>query len=65
MREEQLGGKMKKVLSTIYLGTEQLARLNRLSAITRVPKAAYMREGIDIVLKKYEKGLKGRTKKEG
>ncbi len=54
---------MKKVLSTIYLDTEQLARLNRLSAITRVPKAAYIREGIDIVLKKYEKGLKGRTKK--
>jgi len=54
---------MKKVLSTIYLDTEQLARLNRLSAITRVPKAAYIRGGIDIVLKKYEKQLKGRTKK--
>ncbi len=42
---------------------EQLARLNRLSEITRVPKAAHIREGIDIVLKKYEKQLKGRTKK--
>ncbi len=54
---------MKKVLSTIYMNTEQLARLNRLSATTRVPKAAYIREGIDIVLKKYEKQLKSRTKK--
>ena len=54
---------MKKVLSTIYLDTEQLARLNRLSAITRVPKAAYIREGIDIELKKYEKGLNGRLNK--
>ena len=54
---------MKKVLSTIYLDKEQLARLNKLSEITRVPKAAYIREGIDIVLKKYEKQLKRRHKK--
>ncbi len=54
---------MKKVLTTCYIDKEQFARLNRLSAITRVPKAAYIREGIDIVLKKYEKQLKGRTKK--
>ena len=54
---------MKKVLSTIYLDKEQLARLNRLSEITRVPKAAYIREGIDIVLEKYEKELRGRHKK--
>jgi predicted DNA-binding protein len=52
---------MRKVLITIYMDKEQLARLNILSAITRVPKAAYIREGIDIVLKKYEKQLKGRT----
>jgi hypothetical protein len=62
-REGHLGGGMRKVLRTIFLDKEQLARLNRLSAITRVPKAAYIREGIDIVLKKYEKGLKGRAKK--
>ena len=54
---------MRKVLRTIFLDTEQLARLNRLSATTRVPKAAYIREGIDIVLKKYDKQLKGRYKK--
>ena len=54
---------MKKVLTTFYIDKEQFARLNRLSAMTRVPKAAYIREGIDIVLKEYEKGLKGRTKK--
>ena len=54
---------MKKILRTVFLDKEQLARLNRLSAITRVPKSAYIREGIDIVLKKYEKGLKGMHKK--
>ena len=54
---------MSKVLTTFYIDKEQFARLNRLSAITRVPKATYIREGIDIELKKYEKGLKGSTKK--
>ena len=54
---------MRKVLRTIFLDKEQLARLNRLSEITRVPKSAYIREGIDIILKKYEKQLKGRYKK--
>ena len=55
-------GKMKKILRTVFLDKEQLARLNRLSAITRVPKSAYIREGIDIVLKKYEKQLRGKSK---
>ena len=54
---------MKKVLTTFWIDKERLDRLNRLSAITRVPKSAYIREGIDIILKKYEKGLNGRTKK--
>ena len=53
---------MKKVLRTVFLDKEQLARLNRLSAITRVPKAVYIREGIDIILKKSEKQLRGRSK---
>ena len=54
---------MRKVLRTIFLDKEQLARLDRLSEITRVPKAVYIRDGIDIILKKYEKELKGRLKK--
>ena len=55
---------MKKALTTFWMDKEQLARLNRLSEITRVPKSAYIRDGIDIILKKYEKQLKGRQKRE-
>ena len=33
---------MRKVLITICMDTEQLARLNWLSAITRVPKTVYV-----------------------
>jgi len=33
---------MRKVLTTICMDTEQLARLNGLSAITRVPKTVYV-----------------------
>ena len=54
---------MKKVLTNFWIDKEQFGRLNGLSAITRVPKSAYIREGIDIILKKYEKGLQGKTKK--
>lgn len=43
---------MKKILRTVFLDKEHLAMLDRLSAITRVPNAAYIRVGIDIVLKK-------------
>ena len=54
---------MRKVLTTFYIDKEQFSRLNRLSAITRVPKSAYIREGIDSILKMYDKQLKGRHKK--
>ena len=33
---------MRKVLITIYMDTEQLARINRLSTITGVPKSSYV-----------------------
>ena len=55
---------MMKVLRTIYIDTEQLERLDRLSAKTRVPKAVLIREGLDLVLHKYEDELKGKHKKE-
>ena len=47
----------KKVLRTLFLDEKQLERLKRLSAKTRVPQAVYIREGLDLVLKKYENKL--------
>jgi len=40
------------------LEPEQHAKLKRLSAKTRVPMAAYMREAVDDLLKKYRKELR-------
>jgi predicted DNA-binding protein len=54
---------MAKKLVSVFLEKEQEARLDKLSAKTRVPKAAYIREGIDLALEKHEKKLKGRHKK--
>ena len=44
-----------KVLRSLYMEIEQIERLKKLSAQTRVPQAAYVREGIDFVLNKYAK----------
>ncbi len=52
-----------KILRSIYIDIEQLERLDRLSAKTRVPKAAYIREALELVLKKYEKQLGEKPKK--
>jgi predicted DNA-binding protein len=54
---------MTKLLRSVYLDEEQVERLMRLSKITRVPQAAYIREAIDIVLVKHEKRLKGKRKR--
>jgi len=53
---------MAKKLTTLYLDLELIERLNKLSAETRVPRAVYIRDAIDLVLKKYEKeALKGQA----
>ena len=54
---------MAKILASIYLEIPQLERLDKLWAKTEVAKAKYVREGIDLLLKKYEKQLKGEHKK--
>ena len=54
---------MPKKLRTIYLEKEKLERLKKLSAKTKLPQAAIIREGIDRVLDDYEKQLKGKAKK--
>jgi hypothetical protein len=42
---------------------EQIERLAKLSAKTRVPKSVYIRDGVDFILDKCEKQLKGKRKK--
>ena len=54
---------MIKILRSVYLEEEQVERLMRLSKMTRVPQAVYIREAIDIALAKHEKRLKGKRKK--
>jgi hypothetical protein len=44
-----------KIPVQAYLEPEQAAALKTLSALTRVPQQAYIREGVDIVLTKYRK----------
>ncbi len=44
-----------KVLRSIFFDIEQVERLKKLSAKTRVPQAVYVREGIDFVLNRHLK----------
>ena len=46
---------MAKVIVSIYPTVEQLKRLDKLSAKTKVPRSKYIREGVDLLLQKYEK----------
>ena len=52
-----------KILRSVYFDKRQLERLDVLSAKTRVPKAVYIREALDLMLGKYENELKGSLKK--
>ena len=54
---------MAKKLTTLYLDVELLERLNKLSALTRVPKAVYTREAVDLALDKHEKEIKMQQEK--
>lgn len=44
----------KKLSTTVYLTPAQVERLKRLNAATKVPVAEYVRQGIDLVLEKWE-----------
>jgi predicted DNA-binding protein len=48
-----MGQQKGRISTNVYLNPEELDRLRALSERTRVPMSAYIREGIDIVLKKY------------
>ena len=49
----------KKISTTIYITPEQNELLHLLHSRTKVPVAVYIREGIDLVLKRYEESLPG------
>ena len=48
---------MAKKLTTLYVDVELIERLNKLSALTRVPMAVYTREAVDLALDKHEKQI--------
>ena len=52
-----------KALRTVFIDEIKVARLKKLSEVTRIPKATLVREGIDLMLEKYEKELKRKTQK--
>ena len=62
IRDAEMVKGSNKALRSIYLDIEQVERLKELSAQTRVPQAAYVREGIDLVLNRH---LKKTRKKKG
>jgi predicted DNA-binding protein len=49
----------KKISTTVYITPEQDERLKKLHERTKVPVAEYIRQGIDMVLEKYEHHLPG------
>ena len=51
----------KKLSTTIYITPEQNERLKVLHERTKVPIAVYIREGIDLVLARYEHMLPGQA----
>jgi len=46
-----------KVLRSIYLDIAQVEKIKELSERTKVPQAVYVREGLDLLLRKYEEKI--------
>ena len=63
IREPKNSRRADKALRTVFFDQEQLEKLDRLAAKTRVPKAVYIREAVDLALQKHERPLKRRQKK--
>lgn len=51
--------RLKKAFLSLYLEPEQAEQLKALSERTRVPQQVYLREGVDLVLKKYKEKKNG------
>ena len=49
----------KKVASTIYITEKQQNQLKELNERLKVPIAAIIRQGIDLIVKKYDEHLSG------
>ncbi len=49
----------KKISTTVYITPEQNDQLKVLHERTKVPVAVYIREGIDLVLKKHQNEMPG------
>ncbi len=47
-----------KIARTIYIKSEQVEALKRLSEKTKVPQSVYVREALDLILEKYSDQLK-------
>jgi predicted DNA-binding protein len=54
--------KAERVKISTYLSTDLMERLKALSDQTRVPQAAYFREAVEDLLKKYETSKKQSAK---
>jgi hypothetical protein len=50
-----------KVLRSIYLDITQVEKIKKLSEITKVPQAVYVRQGLDLILRKYEEQIDTRV----
>jgi len=48
----------KRIMTNVYLDPPALAELKKLSAHTRIPMAAYLREAVEDLLKKHAKELR-------
>lgn len=48
--------KTRKKAVLVKVDVVQLSQLNALAKATRVPRSVYIREGVDDLLKKYQKG---------
>ncbi len=49
----------KKISTTVYITEEQNEQLKKLNDKTKVPIAEFIRQGIDLVLNKYQDELPG------
>ncbi len=56
---------MGKERISVFLDKEQIKSLKALSGATRVKMAEYIREGVDMVLAKYQRELKKKRRKGG
>ncbi len=50
--------KGKRILTSLYLDPPVFSDLKALSDYTRIPRAVYLREAVDELLKKYQKELR-------